>query len=284
MCPDSTYPSYQYHRSFTPQCKNQTCFNNVILYSNRLKGSYINHTKKNDLISNLHIKSGMQSSNIMRQIQLTQITPPRAPNHLASAAEIPTEKFIQSLGAQLPQPPKSSDWHTGLVACCTDSDTCTFCLLACPCPCIAYGMNYSLLIGKDSCDVRTCCCPCLLFAALEAVGITATAAAATDKRNLSGGGSDLAGLFQFCMLYQHRYAVGKSAGIYSSNEACTHWAICCELTWCAPCAQAQLRSEVRFQRNTIGHNFTFTPQRNVCCCKMCCCEKDCGCAGCVTTD
>lgn len=249
-----------------------------------MKGCYINHTKKNDLISNLRIKSGMQSSNIMCQIQLTQITQPRAPNHFASAAVIPTERFIQSLGVQPPPNPQPKDWHTGLVTCCTDSDTCTFCLLACPCPCIAYGMNYSLLIGKDSCDVRACCCPCLLFAALEAAEISATAAAAMDQRNLCGRGPDLSELFQFCMLYQHRYAVGKSAGIYSESEPCTHCAICCELAWCAPCAQAQLRNEVRFQRITMKRQFTFTPQRNVCCCKMCCCEKDCGCAGCIQTD
>lgn len=249
-----------------------------------MKGSYIITTP-----TKYCIKFGVQLSNTMRQIQLTQITPPRAPNHLASAAAIPTEKFIQSLGAQLTSKPQPTEWHTGLVACCTDCDTCAFCLLACACPCVAYGMNYNMLIGKDPYDTSTCCCPCLLFAGLETVDICILAGRVylqTKGVNVNTGKelADTANAVKSCMLYEHRYAVGKKAGIYRSNHFCTHCAICCDVTWCAPCAQAQLRSEVIYQRSLPTNPFKFRPPPNESSCKMLCCKNDCGCTGCVTTD
>ena len=221
-----------------------------------------------------------------KTIQHTQITQPHMPNK-CTPATIPTERFLQSLTAQAPQQQREpSEWHTGLVNCCSHDYECGFCCLACICPCVAYGMNYSLLTENKSCDTRFCCCPCLLFAALEMVSCFAAAAVAYLKTENNGFGTtqDCAGACQFCMLYQHRYAVGKKAGIYTSDNGCTLCAISCELAWCAPCAQAQLRSEVRYQRQKPNSRFKFLPQRNVGCCKIGCCAKDCGCTGCIETD
>ena len=217
-------------------------------------------------------------------IQQTQITQPHMPNKFTPAT-IPTKRFLQSLTAQPTNQQRTpADWHTGLVDCCAHDYECGFCLLACVCPCVAYGMNYSLLVGEKPCNVRFCCSPCLLFAVLEAVEMTVTAAASVDKINRGGRGPDVTGLFQLCMLYQHRYAVGRRARIYLNDDCCTQAAICCELTWCAPCAQAQLRSEVGYQRGTLSTQFKFAPPANSCCCKICCCEKDCGCTGCIEID
>ena len=218
-------------------------------------------------------------------LQSTQIIQPHVHNKFAATTTISTELFLKSLTKSTTnQPTEPSDWHTGLVNCYSDNGGCGFCLLATVCPCVAYGMNYSLLVGEKPCNMRFCCSPCLLFAVLEAVEITVTTAASMEKIKRGGRGPDVTGLFQLCMLYQHRYAVGKSTGIYPNDNLCTQCAICCELTWCAPCAQAQLRSEVKYQRSTLRKAFKFAPQPNVCCCKMCCCEKDCGCTGCIETD
>jgi hypothetical protein len=228
------------------------------------------------------------SQSVMHQtIQYTQITQPLMPNKFTSTVAISTELFLQSL---TPQPTKQhtelSDWHTGLVNCCSHDYECGFCCIACWCPCVAYGMNYSLLVGEQPCNTRFCCCPCILFAALGSLSCFAGAVAAilAAKSNGSRLMQDIAGACQFCMLYQHRYAVGKKAGIYTSDDCCTACAIGCELTWCAPCAQAQLRSEVMYQRQTPQGVFKFKSQRNVGCCKIGCCAKDCGCTGCIETD
>lgn len=231
----------------------------------------------------------------MRQIQLTQIKRPQIQNTTASAAAIPIDRFIQSHSIQPSQPNEPPDWHTCLVNCCSSKDNCAFCLLATVCPCIAYGMNYSLLVGEHSSDPRFCCCPCLLFAALETSGIFIAAAnsaletllvlAKAKKGAFIHGntGPNLSGIAESCMLYHHRYAVGRKAGVYPSDNTCTHCTICCEVTWCAPCAQSQLRSEVIHQR-IRNQGFVFKPQPNPGCCKILCCKHNCGCTGCIDTE
>jgi hypothetical protein len=214
-------------------------------------------------------------------IQSTQLIQPHVHNRFAATTTLSTERFIQSLALQPPKPLQPSDWHTGLVNRCSDNGGCGFCLLATFCPCVAYGMNYSLLVGDKACDIRRCCCPCMLFSILCMLSSGDT----KDKNP----GVDYAGLAQSSMIYNHRYAVGKRTGIYQPDSVCADCIFCCEIIWCGPCVQAQIRSEVIFQRRLTKHqgnnvaqdNFRFAPPRNTCFCRMCCCKEDCGCLGCI---
>ena len=185
---------------------------------------------------------------------------------------------------------KSPDWHTGLCHCYSEPGGCTFCLLAAFCPCVAYGMNYSLLVTKESCNLSACSRPCLLFAFMEVV-----ATMEQTKENQSASRIDQVVKFSIvqsmshisdqttaCLISNHRLEVGKAIGKYTNINSTTLCSIWCDTLWCAPCVQAQIRNEALYQRRAGNPAFQFKPSTNHCpACAICCCAEDCGCAGCV---
>ena len=208
----------------------------------------------------------------------TQMVKPSTVNKIAAEA-LKIDRFMTASG-DIPNLSTPSEWHTGLCNCYTEEGGCQFFLIACCCPCVAYGMNYSLMVAGSSCNPAYCFSPCCLFAALEVIETTIVVAQSTGQ---NGSKTDLSGIAQLCMIYQHRYTVGKSAGIYTDENWNTKCAICCETTFCAPCVQTQIRNEVVFQRRNTVSKFGFMPLHNICC-AFCCCAEDCGCAGCVDID
>ena len=206
----------------------------------------------------------------------TQTVRPPMVNKIAADA-LKIDGFMQASGGGMQSQIAKSNWHTGICHCYLEDGGCPFCCLACCCPCVAYGMNYSLMVAQDSCKLKYCCSPCCLFATLEVIE-----AAIEVSQNMSNNGDygNISGLAQFFMISHHRYTVGTSAGIYTVDNCNTRCTICCETMFCAPCVQAQIRNEVLYQRIQNSSGFGFKQQPNTCC-AICCCANDCGCAGCV---
>lgn len=207
----------------------------------------------------------------------TQTVRPPMVNKIAADA-LKIDGFMQASGGAVQGPITRSTWHTGICYCYSFEGGCPFCCLACCCPCVAYGMNYSLMVAQDPCKLKYCCSPCCLFATLEVIE-----AAIEVSQNMGNNGNygNISVLAQYFMISHHRYTVGKSAGIYTVDDCNTRCTIFCETMFCAPCVQAQIRNEVLYQRKKNSNGFGFTPQHNTCCCAICCCANDCGCAGCV---
>lgn len=209
----------------------------------------------------------------LNPMPLTQSTQPHTINRLAAAA-LRTGRFLQTNGeSTAPVRPKQPHWHTGLCSCSAEPGGCEFFTLACCCPCVAYGMNYSLLVTGSPCNIDACWRPCCLFAALEAAEL-----AAEYEHAHRGHWADTTQIF---MVANHQLAVGQRIGLYRSPDCGTVCSIYWETACCTPCAQTRIRNEVAHQRSA-GNPFRFRPQINTCgCCAVCCCAKDCGCAGCV---
>jgi hypothetical protein len=176
----------------------------------------------------------------------------------------------------------NSKWHTGLCNCYEEDGGCCFCLIASFCPCVAYGMNYSLMVEGNSCNLNHCCRPCCLFATLEVAALMVNGANAYNELNGSskGLGQDLLKIAEYAMVSHHFNVVGRKIGVFKvSDSCCTGCASSWEVMCCTSCVQTQVRNEVRYRRKD-SQPFQFKPQHNTCC-QICCCAKDCGCAGCV---
>jgi hypothetical protein len=191
---------------------------------------------------------------------------PSAVNQLT----LPCADLQTIINAAKPPARTQVDWHTGLCECYAEPGGCSFCFLATACPCIAYGMNYSLLVSRDPCNLQACLGPCCLFAVIE----LATAEMGLEHKNrLHGDG------FTY-MISHHRFEVGKNIGLYTDSNFSTLLSIWCDTLWCAPCVQAQIRNEAMHQSQNAA--FRFRAARNHCnACAFCCCAYDCGCAGCL---
>ena len=49
------------------------------------------------------------------------------------------------------------EWDTGLFACCSDQDSCRFCILSCFCPGVSYAINFKTITGNDSGPLAAVC-------------------------------------------------------------------------------------------------------------------------------
>jgi len=161
-----------------------------------------------------------------------------------------------------------ADWSTGLFECAQVDGGCAFCCLAAVLPCAAYGINYSHLVRGQPED---CISPCVLYAAVEILVSAAQGSRALSNR---GGGGDLSMLYAL-LVFQQRLALGESIGIPTGDccNLCVSW---CEVFWCTPCVQAQIRNEMVLN----WKNIHLRPKQSFCC-QCLCCLDDCGCAGCV---
>ena len=203
----------------------------------------------------------------MNPIPYTLTQQPATINRAAATA-LKTE---QMFCARANQPPDTG-WSTGLYDCSLIDGGCNFCLLATVCPCVAYGMNYSLLVHNDPRDLRACWRPCCLFAVLEAVSLGRDV-----DRARRGHCYNWTDTMQIFMIAQHLYVVGTSIGAYSNPPNCCE--IYCQSACCAPCVQTRVRNEVTLRRKT-NQPLHFEPLSNTLC-AFACCAQDCGCAGCV---
>ena len=160
-----------------------------------------------------------------------------------------------------------ANWSTGLFECAQVDGGCAFCCLAAVLPCVTYGLNYSSLVKGRPED---CLPPCCLYAVIQTL-----VSALQGSRVLSNrGGNDLSFLYVL-LVFQQRLALAESIGI-PSGDCCTLCCSWCEVLWCTPCVQAQIRNEIV---KNVG-NIKLRPKRNTCC-RCLCCQDDCGCAGCV---
>jgi len=162
---------------------------------------------------------------------------------------------------------KRTSWSTGLFECALVEGGVAFCCLAAMLPCVAYGVNYSSLVKGGVLD---CVGPCCLYAVIQTM-----VSALQGSRMLSNrGGNDLSFLYVL-LVFQQRLATGESIGIPAGNccTLCFSW---CEVLWCTPCVQAQIRNEIVVNSGRIK----LRPKHNDCC-QYLCCQEDCGCAGCV---
>ena len=207
----------------------------------------------------------------------TQRATPSTVNKIAAEA-LKIDGFMLKASGDRLDPYVRPEWHTGLCDCYSEQGGGRFFLIAFCCPCVAYGMNYSLLVTNKSCDISACLGPCCLFVVLEMVNLAAALASGDTGRNTHNTAMDA---FTY-LTAQHQYAVGKRIGVYSSADCDTMCSIWFESLCCAPCVQARVRNEVVFQRDQ-RIPFLFNPQPNKCC-NFLCCTKDCGCAGCVDAE
>ena len=189
----------------------------------------------------------------------------------AAATALKTEQMF-CVQSELTKQTTAIGWSTGLCDCYQIDGGSNFCLLATVCPCVAYGMNYSLLVNDNPCVLHDCWRPCCLFAVLEAVSLVREA----DKSRRSNRIDTM----QIFMIAQHQYAVGTSIGAYSNPLSPAN---CCEIycqsACCAPCVQTRVRNEV-ISRRVTNQPLHFEPLSNTLC-AFACCAQDCGCAGCV---
>lgn len=159
---------------------------------------------------------------------------------------------------------KDNEWTTGLFDIHHDPG---FCCLATVCPCAAYGLNYSMMIGDES--STSCVLPCVCFGVLEA-GSVFLAVAHVMNCSKSGNPNDVDAT-TCCPLLQQQTALDNYITEQKDSSVCS---LACEVCVCAPCAQTRLRNEfiVRKQRK---RDLAFKPLPCSCCC------TDWGWAGCV---
>lgn len=57
------------------------------------------------------------------------------------------------------------EWDSGLFACCSDRDSCRFCILSCFCPGVSYAINFNTMTGNGHLTAfaaHTCVDACML--------------------------------------------------------------------------------------------------------------------------
>jgi hypothetical protein len=225
-------------------------------------------------ISISHQHLSMMPPHPMKPIITITLTQQPTTINRAAATALKTEQMF-CVQSKLTGQTTAIGWSTGLCDCYLIDGGCSFCLLATACPCVAYGMNYSLLVNDNPCVLHDCWRPCCLFAVLEAVSLGKEIDEA--RRGNCCNWTDTMHIF---MIAQHQYAAGNSIGAYGNSLRCTE---CCEIYWqsacCAPCVQTRVRNEV-IRRRVTNQPPRFKPLSNTLC-AFACCARDCGCAGCV---
>jgi Cys-rich protein (TIGR01571 family) len=121
------------------------------------------------------------------------------------------------------------EWDNGLFACCSDHESCRFCIMSCFCPGVSYAINFNSMTGDGpyaACVTHTC----------VDVGML------TELFNIFSLFMPYAPLppIACCLRYTHRRAAAdgrERAGMSMLKE-----------TFCWPCSLTQVRKE--FSQNT----------------------------------
>ncbi len=118
------------------------------------------------------------------------------------------------------------EWNSGLFACCSDQDSCRFCILSCFCPGIAYGINTNTIAGNGpytACTVHSAVDCCMLTDLFQIVSSFTTYAPLPS--------------IACCLRYTHRRAAanGREHAAMSMLRE----------TFCWSCSMTQVRKEFR---------------------------------------